>query len=154
MTEEESSEKSISIGIDNEDLKVAQEFAIEAGAELQLDTKLQFGDPVSIVLIAGGIMAVTKVTFDLIDKYRGGMIVDLRPSAEQLVRRDKSVTAGVALVITDDRKVRIEVKDAPKDALERWVSEIIRGVLKTAKDVTDSASKEFGEEKVKHPLDS
>jgi hypothetical protein len=145
MTEE----KSISIAIDQGDLEAVQELARKAKADLQVEPKSQILDPISIILIGGGVIAVTKFTTDLIDKYRGGIIVDVRPSAAHLVSRDKSVPFGWALVIAADGKINIDVKDAPKDALERWVSDIIQGVLKNAKDVAASAGKAFGDDKVK-----
>jgi hypothetical protein len=53
------------------------------------------------------------------------------------------------VVAADGQKVDINVKDAPKDAAERWVEDIINGVVKSASDVADSAAKAFGKDKVK-----
>jgi hypothetical protein len=142
-------EKSIQIAIDQGDLEAFQTLARHHKVDLEVEPKPQILDPISIILIGGGVIAVTKFTVDLIDKYRGGIIVDLRPSAKRLVSRDKSVPAGWALVVAADGKINIDVKDAPKDALERWVSEIIQGVLKNAKDVAAAAAKAFGDDKVK-----
>ena len=47
---------------------------------------------------------------------------------------------GVCLTVRERRH---------RDALERWVSEIIQGVLKNAKDVAAAAAKAFGDDKVK-----
>ena len=139
-----SKEISIQIALAAEDLQAAQELARAAKLNLQVQPKSQFIDPLSIILIAGGAVAVVKFTADLIDRFHGGIIVDVRPSAKELIKRDKSVPYGWALVIAADGKVEINVHDAPKDAMERWVSEIVEGVLKNVKDVGESAAKAFG----------
>jgi len=145
MTED----KSILIAVDPQDLEAAQDLARAAKVDMEVQPKSQFLDPLSIILISGGVAAIAKFTADLIDRFHGGIVVDLRPSAKQLVRRDKSVPYGWALVIAADGKVEINVHDAPKDALERWVSDIIQGVLKNTKDVAEAAAKTFGKDKVK-----
>jgi len=140
---------SIQIALSQEDLALVQESARAAKVNLEVQPKSQLVDPLSIILIAGGVVAVAKFTVDLFDRLHGGVVVDLRPTAKQLIRRDKSVPYGWAMVIASDGKVEINVHDAPKDAMERWVSDIIQGVLKNAKDAGDAAKKAFGQQNVK-----
>lgn len=142
--------KSITIALESDDLAPAQELARTNKVNIEIKPQAQFIDPLSIVLIFGGVVAIAKFTVDLFDRFHGGVIVDLRSDAKQLVRRDKSLPYGwIVVVAADGKKVDINVKDAPKDAAERWVEDIINGVVKSAKDVADSAAKAFGKDKVR-----
>jgi hypothetical protein len=145
-----SEDKSITMALESDDLGPAQELARAHKVNLEIKPQEQFIDPLSIVLIFGGAVAIAKFTVDLFDRFHGGVIVDLKPEAKQLVRRDKNLPYGwIVVVATDGKKVDINVKDAPKDTAERWVEDIINGVVKSANDVANSAAKAFGKDKVK-----
>jgi hypothetical protein len=144
-----SEDKSIQIVLENDELEAAQASARTAGVDFEIQPKSQFIDPVSIILVAGGVWAIGVFVVELLDRRHGGIIIDLRPSAQQLVRRDRSVPYGWALVIAVDGTVSINVHDAPKSASERLIGEIIQGVLKSASDVAAAAAKAIGADKVK-----
>src|SRR5262249_37062683 len=101
------------------------------------------------VLTGAGIMAAHFIV-DLIEKRRGGLVIDLKPGAKNLVRRDRSVPFGWAVIRSADGvNVKIETHDAPKDASERLVGQIIDGVVKDSKAIVEAAEKLLGPGKVK-----
>jgi hypothetical protein len=144
-----SEDKFIQIALENEEVEAAQASARIAGIDLEIQPKSQILDPITIILVGTGAVALGKFVVDLIDRLHGGIVVDLRPSAKQLVRRDRSVPYGWALVIAADGSVSINVHDAPKGAAERLISDVIKGVLKSASEVASAATKALGADKVK-----
>jgi hypothetical protein len=136
------------IALEDKDVEAAQGAARAAGIDLEIQPKSQIVDPISIILIATGAVATGKFLVDLIDRLQGGIVVDLRPSARHLIRRDHSLPYGWALVIAVDGTLSVNVHDAPKDAAERLISDILHGVLKSASDISDAASKTLGPGKV------
>lgn len=141
--------RSISILLNDEDLGAAQELARTAGVDLQILPKPQVVEPVTAILVGGGIVLTVKFVADLIDRFRGGVVVDLRPDAQYFVRRDRSVPYGWAVIVAADGKsVRIETRDAPVDAGERLLKAIIDGTLKTSEEIAKAAKDSYGAGKV------
>lgn len=101
--------------------------ADEYSASMSIDEELepQLVDGVTPVLIAGGVFAAVKILSDWIDKRRGGTIID-RTVTPTRVHRSTGVPWGMVVVIASDGQVTVEVKDAPKDALERWVDALLK----------------------------
>ena len=142
-------EKSIRILLEPEELEQAQEAARAARVDLQIEPRPQILPAVAAVLVAGGVLAVGKFIVDLIDKLRGGVVIDLRPDATNFVSRSRDVPYGWAVVRAADGTVQINVHDAPKDASERLLGMIIDGVIKSAADVAKEAAKVLGAGNVK-----
>jgi hypothetical protein len=145
-------EKSFHIVIERDELDDVQTVARSTGVDLQIQPKPQVIDPFTAVLVGGGVLLVAKFVVDLMDRLRGGIVIDLRPNAKELVRRDRDVPYGWALVRAADGTVSVNVHDAPRDASERLIGQIIDGVLKSAAEVAKEATKSFGQEKVKQSL--
>ena len=127
----------------------AKKIASQLRVDLQEEPQAQFVEPVTAILIGGGALLLGKFIVDLMEKMKGGVLIDLRPTATPLVTRKKDIPYGWATVIAADGSVEIEVHDAPKDAAERLLSEIIEGALKTAKEVAAAATERLGADKVK-----
>ena len=141
--------KQIRILFDNEqELADAKRTALQLQVDFQVEPKSQFVDPVTAVLIGGGALLLGKFVVDLIEQIKGGVLVDLRPGAKALVTRTKEMPYGWVTVIARDGTVKIEVRDAPKDASERLIGQIIEGGLKSAKEVATAAVEALGKGKV------
>lgn len=107
----------------------------EPGAEVLVE-------PVTAMLIGAGVLAAAKFLMDWWQKVRGGLVIDQRPGAKDDIYRDRDVPWGYVVVYpADGGEVKVEVKDAPKDAAERWISEVISGAYKTVADLV-KATKE------------
>jgi hypothetical protein len=117
------------------------------GIEIQ-ETQTEGLDPVTIVLLIGAASAIVKVVTDVIDRWRGGLVIDLRPDADKGISRDREVPYGYVVVRAEDGTATVDVKDAPKDALERWVSLIIEKAMGSVEAVADSAREALGGDKV------
>ena len=99
----------------------------------------QFVDPVTAVLIGGAVLAVAKVIHDWIGEYRGGTQID-RSVSPAVISRSKQIPWGTVVVIASDGKVSIQVEDAPKDALERWIEKLMELPGDAAKATIDALS--------------
>jgi hypothetical protein len=106
-------------------------------------------EPVSAILIGAGVVAAAKLVLDWWDKVRGGLVIDQRPGAEDLIYRDKDVPYGWVLVFPPDGgTVKVEVKDASEDAAERWISAVITGAFDTVGQLAEAAKEAVGDNKV------
>lgn len=120
------------------------EVVTQGGAEAEVAIA-----PVIAVLVGVGILGAGKFILDLIDRMRGGVVIDQRPDAVDDIYRDKALPFGWVVVRpSDGGKVEIEVKDAPKDMVERLLADLVGGVLKTASSVADAAKAVVGAAKV------
>jgi hypothetical protein len=147
-----SEDKSIRIGLYDEDFAAAQELAQSGRVELQIEPKAEILDPLTYILIGAGVVAAVKFTFDLMDQIKGGVVIDLQPSAKSVVRRDRATPYGwVVVMAADGKSVKIETHDAPRDAAERLLEDIIKGVFKNSGDIARAAKDALGAAKVEEP---
>jgi hypothetical protein len=131
---------SVRIVVPDGEMGDAQERARQAGLDMQILPKKQVVDPFTWILIGGAALATAKFINDLVEHSRGGLVVDLGAGEDAKINRNADVPYGWVLIISPDGKhVRIEVHDAPKDAAERLLSEIISGGYKTAADIAKAA---------------
>lgn len=98
-------------------------------------------EPITALILIGAAGAVAKVVMDFFEKRRGGTVIDLRAEAAKQIYRTSDLPWGFVLVMTADGKVTVDVKDAPKEALERWITTIIEQAFSTVKSVADAATK-------------
>jgi hypothetical protein len=147
-----SDDKSIRIGLYEEDLAAAQELARSGRVELQIEPQAEILDPLTYILIGAGLVAAVKFTIDLVERIKGGVVIDLQPSAKSVIRRDRAIPYGWAVVMAADGKsVKIETHDAPKDAAERLLEDIINGVFKNSDGIAKAAKDALGAAKVEAP---
>ena len=139
---------SVRIEILPEELGDAQQLAATSRVDVTVVSEPQIVEPITALLVAGGVLTVAKFVVDLIDRLLGGVVIDLRADARSLVARDRAVPYGWAIVVATDGRVKLETHDAPKDAAERLISQIISGVLNSAKDIAKAGKQELGEGKV------
>jgi hypothetical protein len=89
----------------------------------------QYGfEPVAtaVFVLTGTALAVATVTY-LIDRSKGGQVIDLRPGAPKTVYRSTDVTYGLVVLISADGSVRVEVRE-PKGMFGP-VNELITGAI-------------------------
>lgn len=145
---------------DDDDLAVAEALAEADGIELQQAPAPPGGEideqiaPIAAVLIGAGVLAAATFITDWWERRkesrRGGLVIDQRPSAKDDIYRDEDLTYGWVVVYPKDGgEVKVDVKDAPKAAVERWVSEVISGAYKTVNDLAKLISEKPPADKVK-----
>lgn len=141
--------REIRIRLEDNLVHMAHQSAKDARVDISVEPKPEVIDPFTVIVVGGGSSPDRQVCVDLWDRLRGGMVIDLRPSASELVRRDSSIPAGfVVIFATDGNGVKIEVHDAPKDASERLLERIIDGTLSSAAEIAKEAAKVVGVGKV------
>ena len=143
---------------DDDDLSLAKSAAVAAEVEVEVEKKAErppgdiqpeFFEPFSWILIGGAVLAVGKFVYDWWQgPHKGGLVIDRRPEAKDDLYRDKDVPFGWVIIYLADGKVTIETKDAPKDAWERLLGEIVSGAAGTVKAIAEAAAKTEGVTKV------
>jgi hypothetical protein len=114
-----------------EDLDYLKAVAAEHGVGIEVDEEEGFTVVGEIaVLLMGASLAVATVAY-LLDQRRGGQVIDLRPAADPIAKRDKGLQHGLVLLIAADGNVTVEVHepkqmfgvviDALKDVLKEMV---------------------------------
>lgn len=136
---------------DDDDLRAARDTA-KAQSEVDFreivpPLKPEVIEPVSATIV--GILAA-KFVIDWWDRRKGGLVIDLRPDVEDEIYRDPDLPFGYVIIFAPEGgKVTVEVKDAPKDAWERLLKDVIGGAFDSVSAVAEAAGKVVGTDKVK-----
>jgi hypothetical protein len=97
-------------------------------------------EPITMLLIGGGILAAAKFIAGWLDKRRGGLVIDQRDGAKDDLHRDPDLPWGyIVIYAKDGGEVKIETRDEPKDAIERLIAQIVSGGYKAAADLAAAA---------------
>lgn len=75
-------------------------------------------DAVLLLALAGLVPVVSFVMERWYDRLLGGQIIDLRPDAEQLARRDPGLAYGYVIVHAVDGSVTVHVHELPNQTFE------------------------------------
>ena len=135
---------------DLDDYVTAKEAAETHGVELdasQVPPPEEFLDPVTAVLIGGAVLGLGRAIYGWWDRRRGGLVIDLRPTAPDNLYRDRDVPWGHIVMFANDGKVSIETKDEPKDAVERLLEALIKAPFDSATEVGKAAVAVLGDGK-------
>jgi hypothetical protein len=97
--------------IEPEDLDYARELAEAHGVRME-EMSVRGIEPVLTVTLVlfGAALAVGTVVY-LLDKAKGGQVIDLRESMQKKFYRTDDVAYGLVVIITADGKVTVEVKE-------------------------------------------
>jgi hypothetical protein len=142
------SDPSLRIVLERDELHLAQDLARRDGVRVEVEPQPHVVEPMTAILVAGGALLVAKFVVDLIDRLRGGLVIDLRSGTRREIRRDRGVPYGWVTIITADGTVKVETHDAPRDAAERLLNQILSGALTTPTQIANAASEALGPERV------
>jgi hypothetical protein len=134
--------------VDWADVELVRTTAAGHGVEVQVvETKGM--DPLSTttLVLVGVPLAVGTVT-QLLDRLRGGQVIDLRPGAGKALYRTKDVVYGLIVIYAVDGQVSVEVKE-PRGTFGEAV-DVITKVLTGrggagAKDIAELVESTLGE---------
>ena len=113
--------------IDADELEYVEEVAAEHDVSLRRLEQRGFEPVTAIALsIAGAAAAVATVVY-LLDRRRGGQVVDLRPGAPRTIYRSQDVLFGLVVVITATGTVSVQVRE-PRGMFGQ-VTELITGLV-------------------------
>lgn len=123
--------------IEAEDLDYVREAAAEQGVELQ-ELPRQGFEPITTLtlLITGSVLAVGALS-SLIERHKGGQVIDLRSGAPKPLYRDKGVVYGLVIVLANDGTVTVEVKQ-PKEMFDQVVEVLGKTLLGLGKASIDT----------------
>ncbi|ADK68970.1 hypothetical protein [Gordonia sp. KTR9] len=126
------------VEVDVADLASVEELAAIEGVTIERVVTRGL-DPITgtTLLLIGTTAAVGAVVY-MLERRKGGQVIDLRPGVTDLLYRDKSLMYGLVVIITADGSVSVEVKE-PKGLLGQVVSELISATAEIAGDITTEA---------------
>ena len=100
---------------------------------------LDFGATALIIIgTAAAVAAIAKITLDIIDRTRGGQVIDLTGEIPQF-RRDRGLLYGLVTILLKDGKVSIEVHQ-PRDALNDLIEALAKIVVDLGKAGIEAAT--------------
>jgi hypothetical protein len=112
--------------VDQDDLEAVRELA-ERNEVSIAEVPLRGIEPITtITLVLLGTPAAVGTVSHLIDQFKGGQVIDVRPGAPKAFYRTKDVVYGLVVVVAADGKVTVEVKE-PK-GLFGQVAELVRNI--------------------------
>jgi hypothetical protein len=113
--------------VDTDDADDAIALGKEHGVSIERINVAGF-EPVSTVALAitGAALAVSMVVY-LLDRRKGGQVIDLRAGAPKTIYRTCDVTYGYVVIVAADGTVRVEVRE-PRGMFGQ-VSELIVGIV-------------------------
>jgi hypothetical protein len=94
------------------DADLVRRLASEHGVQANEVTEKGFFEPVTTLtfVLLGGAAAVGAVVH-LLDAHKGGQVIDLRPGAPRAFYRTADLVYGLVVVIAEDGKVTVDVKE-------------------------------------------
>jgi hypothetical protein len=125
------------IEVSPEELELLREDARRhPGTEIEVVDEPEGIAPLLIVAVIGGAAFVGGTIDYIIDRRRGGMVIDLREGAPRREYRSKEVRYGLVVIYAADGTVKVEVHE-PKG----FFGQVVDSVLDALKGiVTDSAN--------------
>ena len=125
------------IVIDRDDLSAVREIAATNDVELTALPTSAF-EPITTIalLLTGSALAISTVAY-LIDKRKGGQVIDLRPGTPKPFYRTSDVVYGLVLIVAMDGTVTVEVKE-PK-GMFGVVVEALQGMTASLAEVSIEA---------------
>ncbi len=97
-----------------DDLDYVRQIAAQHNVEV-IETPTEGFEPITTVtlVLMGSALAVAAV-MALVERHRGGQIIDLRPNAQRSFYRSKDVLYGLVAILHQDGTVSVDVKQ-PKE---------------------------------------
>ncbi len=102
-----------------------RDLAVEQGLEIEGPAADEFAMDPGTILVVVGLLALGKFVLTAIERFKGGVRIDLGTRPPTIDRR-KELPYGMVVVFTADDDVRIQMFDEAKDAVERLISDLFR----------------------------
>ncbi|WP_153040144.1 hypothetical protein [Actinoplanes sp. TFC3] len=97
--------------IDTDDVEFVQQLAVQYGVTVQ-KVDLHGLEPVlTTTLIIFGAVAAVSLFVALVDRHRGGQVIDLRPGTPKTMYRSRDVVYGLVVIYAMDGKVTVQVRE-------------------------------------------
>lgn len=106
-------------------------------------------EPVTSILVGVAVASAAVFLRGWWERLKGGLVIDQRPDAVEPIYRTNNVPYGYIVTYpADGGKATIDVRDAPKDEIERLIELALGGVFKSIIDLRDKAAEIVGADKV------
>ena len=118
-------ETQLTVSVDEEDVTFLRELAAEQGAEIDVATTEGFEPVTTVTVIVIGTAFAVATIGDLLERHRGGQVIDLRENAPRIAYRDKGLMYGLVVVRRADGEVVVDVKE-PKGMFGQVVEDVTK----------------------------
>jgi len=108
-----------------------RQIAREHGVRIERSEDRTGVEVVVVLAVVGAATAVAGAIADYLERRKGGQVIDMRKDANTVAYRDKGVVYGVIVIIADDGKVTVDVKE-PKGYYLQLISEILTSLTSIA----------------------
>ncbi|WP_460707565.1 hypothetical protein [Myceligenerans halotolerans] len=124
--------------VDEEGERYLRALCVEHGVAVER-VGVRAPDPVLLLALVGLVPVVSFVVERWHDRLLGGQVIDLRPDAEQVARRDTGLAYGYVIVHAVDGTVTVHVQELPNQTFEivKAVVDVLGGM--TGKGVQEIA---------------
>lgn len=116
------------------------EIARQNGVEVKEVAARGFEPVATITLVLMGASLAVGTVLHLIDREKGGQIIDLRPSSPRQFYRSTEVLFGLIVIIAPDGNVTVEVKEP-----QGMFGQVVFALKETLPEVSSPKSKELAE---------
>jgi hypothetical protein len=117
----------VMLGENQEEIRTLKDMATEAGLSAPASQKgggLEL-DPLTATVLVGGALLTGRFLLSVVDRFRGGLRVDLR-TVPPTVERLKDLPYGLVVVLTADFDVRIKTVEESRDSVARMLTEVLK----------------------------
>lgn len=105
-------------------------------------------EPVTAAFVIAAATVAAGIVTEFYERRQGGQVIDLRPGASRAVYRDRGVTFGLIVILTQDGAVTVEVYDPSNAFLDvaRDVVQALTSIAATeAKNAIEAATEVTGD---------
>lgn len=142
----ESAQAQSVVVLDPSQVAAARELAAGHGVQVEEVPRRGIEPVTTVTLLLMGAAAAVGAVLHILEQRKGGQVIDLRPGAPKAFYRTADVVYGTVVIVTQDGKVTVEVKE-PEGMFGKVIStlpELLFGGDGSATEVTQAVTEAFG----------
>lgn len=129
-----SEDKGVRLIVDRGDMDYLDSIAEQHDVEVVEERG--FLDPLSVTVLLFGGSAAVGVVAELVERHKGGVVLDLQSSPRKEPYRSKGLPYGIIMIIADDGQVQIEVRE-PKGMFGQVLDAVSQATVDLGKATID-----------------
>jgi hypothetical protein len=136
------------IVVDRDDAALVHHLAAENEIKASELGDLGIEPITTVTFVLFGAVAAVATVAHLVEVHKGGQVIDLRAGVPEAIYRSKGVVYGLVIIIADDGKITVEVKEPKQmfgtviEALQKIAIELGKAGINS---IADSVRKQLGD---------
>ncbi|MDP9842140.1 hypothetical protein [Streptosporangium lutulentum] len=134
--------------LDPSEVPAARALAALQNVEVEEVPRRGIEPVVTVTLILVGAVTAVGAVVHVLEQHKGGQVIDLRPGAPKAFYRTPEVVFGTVVIIAEDGKVTVEVKE-PEGMFGKVISilpELLSGGADSAEQIAQTVTAMFDSE--------